>query len=66
METNKEHFSGLKLKRNDLVLLLNDVRVNKFSSKYSRPYGDVEIISLAKTINKKKKQEKFYRTQRQI
>lgn len=46
---DKERFTELKLKRNDLVLMLNDVRKNKFDNKYSGPYRVEEIISPAVT-----------------
>lgn len=46
---DKGNFSELKLKRNDLVLLLKDVRKNKFDNKYSGPFRVEEVISPAVT-----------------
>lgn len=52
---NKKHYdkkklhSHLALKRNDLVLVRNDVKKNKFQNKYSGPYRVEEVISPAVT-----------------
>lgn len=46
---DNKNCSELKLKRNDLVLILNDVKRNKFDNKYSGPYRVEEIISPAAT-----------------
>lgn len=47
---------NLELKRNDLVLVFNDVRKNNFDNKYSGPYRVEEIVSPAVTkIIKNKK-----------
>lgn len=60
-EDNKKRYDGpkhtvLSLKRNDLVLLLNDNKKHKFDEKYTGPYRVVDIISPAVTkINKKNK-----------
>lgn len=47
--------SNLELKRNDLVLVLNDVRKSKFDNKYSGPFRVEEIVSPAVTKIKKNK-----------
>lgn len=53
IENKKQYDSNnhaeLKLKRNDLVLLLKDVRKNKFESKYSGPYRVEQVLSPAVT-----------------
>lgn len=50
---DRDKFTDLKLKRNDLVLMINDVKKNKFENKYSGPYRVEEIISPAVTKIKK-------------
>lgn len=53
-EENKEHYDkkatdDLKLNKNDLVLLYNDTKKNKFDNNYSGPYRVEEVISRSVT-----------------
>lgn len=54
MHYDKKSFKNLELKRNDLVLLLNEVKRHKFDQKYTGPYRVEEIVSPAVTEIKKK------------
>lgn len=50
----KTAHANLSLKRNDLVLIINDVRKHKFDNKYSGPFRVEEVISPAVTKIKRK------------
>lgn len=51
---DKKNVKNLILKRNDLVLLLNDSKTNKFDDRYTGPYRVEEIVSDAVTKIKRK------------
>lgn len=44
---DKKSYAELKLKRNDLVLLINETHKHKFDNKYSGPYRVEEVVSPA-------------------
>lgn len=53
---DKKNVENLELKRNDLVLLINDVRKKKFDNKYSGPFRVEERVTSGDE-NKKEQQK---------